>query len=327
MSSSSSTTRTRGCAREVVHRLYVSTGAKAMVRPPGRFRGAGVEVARDGHAHASAPLRAPARPLDGARQSAAAREHPPRRARRGACRCSDRCCPTACAASPRSISASATCSGWRSSPSACSWASCCTGGWDGRARRPRPGRRLRLDASAARACSRRSRSSAPAAPCCCARCCPRCAPLRDRRRRICLFAGITLALAAGTLGISSSAHSGETAWSSAFTCSRTAASLGEALFQLAHRLVQDVGVGILVVFLLLVGMILLTGASLGGALRATGSGVADTTRMMRALGERRLGHGAEGEAHEQRHCAARLRPATSSPAAPSCSRPTRRATS
>ena len=50
---------------------------------------------------------------------------------------------------------------------------------------------------------------------------------------------------------------------------------------------QDVGVDILVIFLLLVGVILLTGASLGGTLRATGSGVAETTRMMRALGERR----------------------------------------
>ena len=49
---------------------------------------------------------------------------------------------------------------------------------------------------------------------------------------------------------------------------------------------MDVGVDILVVFLLLVGAILVTGASLGGTLRATGSGVAETTRMMRALSER-----------------------------------------
>ncbi len=65
--------------------------------------------------------------------------------------------------------------------------------------------------------------------------------------------------------------------------------LGTALFQLAHRLVQDVGVGIVVVFLLLVGVILITGASLGGTLRATGSAVAETTTAMRALGERRRG--------------------------------------
>jgi len=123
--------------------------------------------------------------------------------------------------------------------------------------------------------------------------------LRDPRTigAICLFAGITLALAAGTFGISSSAHTTETAWSSAFMQSHGGV-LGAALFQLAHRLVQDVGVGILVVFLLLVGTILVTGASLGGTLRATGSGVAETTRMMRSLSDRRLAHGAEGEAGE-----------------------------
>jgi len=124
--------------------------------------------------------------------------------------------------------------------------------------------------------------------------------LRDSRTigAICLFAGITLALAAGTFGISSSAHTTETAWSSAFMQSHGGV-LGAALFQLAHRLVQDVGVDILVVFLLLVGTILVTGASLGGTLRATGSGVAETTRMMRSLSERHLAHGAEGEAGEQ----------------------------
>jgi S-DNA-T family DNA segregation ATPase FtsK/SpoIIIE len=121
--------------------------------------------------------------------------------------------------------------------------------------------------------------------------------LREARTigAICLFAGITLALAAGTFGISSSAHSAEAAWSSAFMQSHGGV-LGTALFQLAHRLIQDVGVGILVVFLLLVGAVLVTGASLGATLRATGSGVAETTRMMRALGER---HREAGEEREQ----------------------------
>jgi S-DNA-T family DNA segregation ATPase FtsK/SpoIIIE len=119
--------------------------------------------------------------------------------------------------------------------------------------------------------------------------------LREARTigAICLFAGITLALAAGTFGITSSAHSTEAAWSSAFMQSHGGV-LGTALFQLAHRLIQDVGVGILVVFLLLVGAVLVTGASPGGTLRATGSGVAETTRMMRALGERHRAAGREG---------------------------------
>ncbi len=102
--------------------------------------------------------------------------------------------------------------------------------------------------------------------------------------------------------------------------------VGAALFQLAHRLVQDVGVGILVVFLLLVGAILVTGASLGGTLRATGSGVAETTRMMRALSERH-----RATAQRASRTTETLHPkassSTGSPAARPCSRPTRRGTS
>jgi DNA segregation ATPase FtsK/SpoIIIE, S-DNA-T family len=99
---------------------------------------------------------------------------------------------------------------------------------------------------------------------------------------ICLFASVTLALAAGTLGVSSGPGGAETAWTSAHLQARGGA-FGELLYRLSHHLVSDVGVGILVVFLLLVGLILITGASLGGTLRATGSGVLETTRMMRSL--------------------------------------------
>jgi S-DNA-T family DNA segregation ATPase FtsK/SpoIIIE len=120
-------------------------------------------------------------------------------------------------------------------------------------------------------------------------------PLGDPRSvgAICLFAAATLALAAGTLGVSSGPSAGERSWTSA-SLQAHGGVLGEGLYQLAHRLVQDVGVDILVVFLLLVGLILLTGASLGGALRATGSGVLDTTRMVRALTD----HHAEGDTAE-----------------------------
>ena len=75
---------------------------------------------------------------------------------------------------------------------------------------------------------------------------------------------MTLALAAGTLGVSSGAAARRRGWSSAHLQSHGGV-VGEALYQLAHTLVQDVGVDILVVFLLLVGAILLTGASLGGS--------------------------------------------------------------
>ena len=103
---------------------------------------------------------------------------------------------------------------------------------------------------------------------------------------VCLFAAATLALAAGTLGLSSGAAHGDAAWKSAYLQSHGGV-VGEGLYQLADKLVQGVGVDILVIFLLFVGATLITGASLGGALRATGSGVVETTRMMRSLSARR----------------------------------------
>ena len=109
---------------------------------------------------------------------------------------------------------------------------------------------------------------------------PALSPLRTGA--ICLSASIVLALAAGTLGVSSGATEEKGAsWTSAFLQAHGGVA-GEALYQGSHRLVQSVGVDILVVFLFLVGVILLTGASLASAIRATGSGVADTTRMLKA---------------------------------------------
>jgi S-DNA-T family DNA segregation ATPase FtsK/SpoIIIE len=110
-----------------------------------------------------------------------------------------------------------------------------------------------------------------------------------RAGALCLFAAVTLALAAGTLGVSSGAGGVSVkggSWTSAFLQAHGGV-VGEALYQAAHRLVQDVGVEILVVFLALTGLILLTGASLASVLRATGSGLIDTTRMVRTVAERR----------------------------------------
>jgi S-DNA-T family DNA segregation ATPase FtsK/SpoIIIE len=107
-----------------------------------------------------------------------------------------------------------------------------------------------------------------------------------RTGAICLFAAITLALAAGTLGVSSgpvAAHAARSAgsWSSSHLQSHGGA-VGEALYQGTHRLVETLGVDILVVFLFLVGVILLTGASLATVIRATGTGLVDTTRLVRS---------------------------------------------
>lgn len=101
-----------------------------------------------------------------------------------------------------------------------------------------------------------------------------------RTGAICLSASIVLALAAGTLGVSQAGAGGQDRWSSR-ALSQHGGILGEALYQGAHRLVQQVGVDILVVFLFLIGAILMSGASLAGVLRATGSAVADSTRLVR----------------------------------------------
>jgi DNA segregation ATPase FtsK/SpoIIIE, S-DNA-T family len=108
-----------------------------------------------------------------------------------------------------------------------------------------------------------------------------------RTGALCVFAAVTLALAAGMFGLSSGEGSTTAAhvWTSAHLQTHGGVA-GEALYQLTHRLVQNVGVDILVIFLLLTGVILLTGASIASVIRATGSGVLDTTRMVRNLRER-----------------------------------------
>src|SRR5437660_9297231 len=58
---------------------------------------------------------------------------------------------------------------------------------------------------------------------------------------ICLFASLTLALAAGTFGISSGPARGQAHWASGFLQAHGGAA-GEALYVVSHRLVQDVGV-------------------------------------------------------------------------------------
>jgi S-DNA-T family DNA segregation ATPase FtsK/SpoIIIE len=101
---------------------------------------------------------------------------------------------------------------------------------------------------------------------------------------LCLFAAVTLALAAGTLGVSSGtpAHGPSSEqWRSAFLQTH-GGIMGQALYWAAHRMVQTVGVDILVVFLTLVGAVLLSGASLAAVVRATGNGLIDTSRVLRA---------------------------------------------
>jgi DNA segregation ATPase FtsK/SpoIIIE, S-DNA-T family len=118
----------------------------------------------------------------------------------------------------------------------------------------------------------------------------------------CLAAAVTMALAAGTLGVSSSAGSntGESSWSSVFVQAHGGV-VGEALYQVTHRLVQSVGVDLLIAVLLFVGVTLLTGASPAGVLRsAAGRAVAETRvgieRLRAWVGTRRAIAGGDGVA-------------------------------
>jgi S-DNA-T family DNA segregation ATPase FtsK/SpoIIIE len=109
-----------------------------------------------------------------------------------------------------------------------------------------------------------------------------------RAGALCLGAAITLALAADTLGVNSSPAARGASWSSAFLQAHGGV-VGEALYQASHRLVQDVGVGVLVAFLLLAGVTLLTGTSPARALRAGSAGALTMIRIVCAAGLRSAG--------------------------------------
>ena len=110
---------------------------------------------------------------------------------------------------------------------------------------------------------------------------------------VCVFAALTLALAAGTLGFSSGPVRGGSQWASA-SLQAHGGVVGQALYEVAHRLVQDVGVDILVVFLLLGGVLMLTGASLAGVLAAGGKGLSRAAGAARQRSSRGV-HAHAGE--------------------------------
>jgi S-DNA-T family DNA segregation ATPase FtsK/SpoIIIE len=121
-----------------------------------------------------------------------------------------------------------------------------------------------------------------------------------RTGALCVFGAVTLALAAGMLGLSSGSPQGSRVWSSAHLQTHGGIA-GQALYELTHKLVQSVGVDILAIFLLITGVILLTGASIASVIRATGSGLVDSTRMVRALGERRADERGETRGRPRAH--------------------------
>ena len=97
---------------------------------------------------------------------------------------------------------------------------------------------------------------------------------------ICLVAALTLALAAGTLGIGPGQVPADHFWHSTAFETRGGV-IGQAELWVTSHLFSTLGSSVLAVFLFIAGVILVTGATLAGAIRATGTGVAGTGRALR----------------------------------------------
>jgi DNA segregation ATPase FtsK/SpoIIIE, S-DNA-T family len=106
-------------------------------------------------------------------------------------------------------------------------------------------------------------------------------PVRPLRTgAICLTASITLALAAGTLGVGPGAAPAGGFWRASVFEDRGGV-VGQAELWVSSHLISTLGADILAVFLFVAGLILVTGAGVAGVVRATGARVAGTTRVIR----------------------------------------------
>jgi S-DNA-T family DNA segregation ATPase FtsK/SpoIIIE len=97
---------------------------------------------------------------------------------------------------------------------------------------------------------------------------------------VCLVAASTLALAAATFGIGPGRLAGPSFWHAA-AFERRGGVLGQAELWVSSHLVSTLGAHILAAFLLAAGLMLVTGATLAGVVRATGAGVLGTSRVLR----------------------------------------------
>src|SRR3954467_4351986 len=98
-----------------------------------------------------------------------------------------------------------------------------------------------------------------------------------RSGAICLFAAVTLGLAAGTIGPGGS----RPGWWDATWVKTRGGMLGEGLDWIVTTLAGSIGAHILAIFLFVAGVLLLTGASVAGVVKATGDSVTTTTRELR----------------------------------------------
>jgi S-DNA-T family DNA segregation ATPase FtsK/SpoIIIE len=100
----------------------------------------------------------------------------------------------------------------------------------------------------------------------------------------CLILALTLAFAAGTLGLGPGAVHGRAFWHPAAFEDR-GGIVGEGQLWAASHLLSALGAHILAVFLFLAGLILVSGATIAGLVRATTTGVAGTTRALKRSSE------------------------------------------
>ncbi|HEX8053760.1 MAG TPA: DNA translocase FtsK 4TM domain-containing protein [Thermoleophilaceae bacterium] len=101
----------------------------------------------------------------------------------------------------------------------------------------------------------------------------------------CLLAALMLGLAGGLFGLGPD-DAARDGWMKPGYIEDHGGAFGEALYWVASTLFQDVGAHIIFVFLLLAGVLLLTGASVAGVLRGTRAGLVGTTqRVRRSTGE------------------------------------------
>jgi S-DNA-T family DNA segregation ATPase FtsK/SpoIIIE len=98
-----------------------------------------------------------------------------------------------------------------------------------------------------------------------------------RSGAVCVFAAVTLGLAAGTVGPGGHRPGW---WDAAWVKSR-GGMVGEALDWAVTTLAGSVGAHILAVFLFVAGALLLTGASVAGVIKATTDSVSSTTRALK----------------------------------------------
>jgi S-DNA-T family DNA segregation ATPase FtsK/SpoIIIE len=109
-----------------------------------------------------------------------------------------------------------------------------------------------------------------------------------RAGALCLTAGLTLAVAAGTLGVGPGPTPAGAFWRPGAFEARGGA-LGQAELWVASHLVSTLGAQILAVFALLAGAMLASGATAAGVLRATGAGAGRTTRVLARSGKQLTG--------------------------------------